>query len=742
MLILFGVSDGFHPIMTYLSFLGIGLNAIIYKLLSFAYQVFFAIASARVLRESTYIEMANKIYLVIGVISLFLVAYGLLQAIINPDNAGKGDTAVNNLVGKVVMAIALIAFVPTIFNYGYKLQEVVIKNNVIGNVILHGSDVSSSDVHGAGNEFANSMFMNFFMPVDDKGEPDCLDVADESFTDCLNKIESDSSIFESGSGLGNIYKEVGQDGNFLKYGRFAENVADGQIDFNFLIMLLVGIFITYVFISFCIDMGLRAVKLAYYQIIAPIPILTIIIPGQKKIFDNWKKSSISTFAEVFIRIMVVYFTVFLIKALPNIGDNFWNGTMGDDLSISVKLFARIFIILGLLMFMKQAPKLLGDMFGIQGGSFKLGIRDKLKEATDFSKVPVVGRAQGLVNKGAGKVQGATTGALGAAWSSKVNGGSFKEGLKYGAAQGLKGGGNQFNKQRQGVYSAMGHKGTAGWFGGQNLIEKIADDTKNKYTDDYKYRILSEKINKAENYKDANAPITKYFNDEYNTRLTKHNEEMAKLKKQYDDSLKKLADVQALNTKEFNDAHILYNAQKTKTIADLENKANEEFAIGNYEAANQLQAQIETVKNGKFEDTDKYKSLQKISRQRENAANKELDYSSSNLRQKNAELNEKNVEFTRHIYNPDTGKLETKTELVSKLEKDAFDASVKTLRDKDVTFARDEKVFKAKIQEKDTEEWLRSAEGQHMTAALGRGFDRMSKEGKFPKPDAPKDGNKS
>ena len=59
----------------------------------------------------------------------------------------------------------------------------------------------------------------------------------------------------------------------------------------------------------------------------------------------------------------------LIDFLPNVGDSLWaNSSFAND--TTVQNFARVFLIVGILIFIKQAPKLLSDLFGIQGGGFR------------------------------------------------------------------------------------------------------------------------------------------------------------------------------------------------------------------------------------------------------------------------------------------------------------------------------------------------------------------------------------
>lgn len=477
-MLILSFAEDFWSVVYYLL---IGIGSLIYSIISNVYQVFMAISSARIFTSEQYQSVANNIYIVIGIAALFFIAYGLLQAIINPDSAGgKNEKSVAGIIKNVLLSIVLIAFTPTIFNFAFALQDVIIGGNVIQNLIFHNnSNAEESDLNisSVGATLANETFITSFYPIDSEGNPLCTSTdvdlngtaGNSGFVDCLNEIESDD-----GNGLGDVYKDVSESGDFDKYKQFSSNVYNKSIKVNFILLYFVGIFMCYIFISFCFDMGLRAVKLAYYEIIAPLPILTLIIPGQKKVFDNWKKSSLSTFTEVFIRLVIVFFVLFLIKNLPSLDDTIWSDSLINNPSTGVKLFAKIFIILGLLLFMKQAPKLLGDMFGIQSGSFKLGIRDKFKEATDFSKVPVIGRAQGAV-----------TGAAGSAWTAMMNRGKVGKAALWGAYQGGKGKGSQFNKQRENLWTDVyGMKGPAGVFGGRSWINRKTGEWKNKMNDDF------------------------------------------------------------------------------------------------------------------------------------------------------------------------------------------------------------------------------------------------------------------
>ena len=444
--------------------------SLIYSIFDVLYQIFMAIASARIFSQDNYINLANKIYVVIGVVALFFVAYALLRAIADPEGAAKGEMAVGKIIPNILKAIILIAFVPTIFNIAYKVQDTIFSTHVIENLLFDTDALPSDSFSNIGHTMGNEVFISFFYPTS-KTAGDACSNSNFNFDSCLEseKIEKEESssilrilaysnpvtvayaaiydfvnfITKSNDNqisLKDIYNQVNETGEYIKYEPFAVNAADGSINYNWIMQGLVGCFLIYVFLNFCIDLGVRAIKLVYYQLIAPIPILTIIIPGQKKIFDNWKKGTISTFLEVFIRVIIVVFCIYMIQHLPSASADIWSNSLLGEPSAFVRIMARAFIIIGILIFMKQAPKLISDMFGISSGSFKLGIGEKLGEMAF-----VGGAAKNAMNTGKGYV----TGGLGGAFQGLRTGGvkGLKAGALLGAANGSKSGGNQFGKQR-------------------------------------------------------------------------------------------------------------------------------------------------------------------------------------------------------------------------------------------------------------------------------------------------------
>ena len=553
-------SDIFGSIIQTFDTIFVYINTAIYDLISFLYQIFIALSSAEIFTAEQYKNIASRIYIVIGVAALFIISYGLLRAIIDPDNAGKSETSPTKIVPNVIKAVVLVAFTPAIFNLAYRMQEAVVGSDVIPRIIMgnnYAGDVKAETPDGetvdfkfsykeSGRTFANTIFLQFFHPkqqINEDGSTTGVENKDVQIVDCyfgfcgginpntpeaareLEKKKRKAWLDDLGNymlyswrmGFGlHVYPvdemntaeyierqeqiaeeyeldkaysfeeaihdvDIGFE-NFNVYANFANlvNGKDGQkmMEYHGIFQLIVGIFVIYIFINFCIDFGVRAVKLGYFQLIAPIPIFTLMIPGQKKVFDNWLKASISTYLDIFIRIAVIFFGLLMINELPNIfnSSSLWGKSLFEANS-GVQNFAKVFLIVGILIFMKQAPKLISDIFGISGSPFKLGLKDKFNEAFDWSKAPVVGKAQG-----------ALTGAAGAAWTAAINRGNRKDvmdALRIGALKGGKSGGLQFSNQRENMWSdTYKLKGPAGLLGGRTWYSSTLSELENRANDNF------------------------------------------------------------------------------------------------------------------------------------------------------------------------------------------------------------------------------------------------------------------
>lgn len=430
----------------------------VYSLISSSFRIFMALASARLLTSEAYTKIANKLYVVIGVLMLFVLSYALIRTIIDPEQASKGDMGGPKILKNIAVAIVGLAVAPVIFNFLYQGQSLILENDVLLKLFFRTEDeaidIGTIDLGNGNSLTANNIKYNtyikqvggsytsmavwqaFFYPSADSGLKASdieVDLTDFKIAEGVSKalgvvLLAGAAIagFASGVGIGvgiaaigglaaiaygnkmgeeydnlssiingnsitleQAYEYAGLSGDFAVFTAFIPEVSEGNVTYRILLSTIAGIVVAYAFISFSIDMGVRAAKLAYYQIIAPIPLILQILPKFKGSFEKYYKSVITTFVEVFVRISVVYICVYIICHLTELfqlGNLFKN----QDLNNIEQVLAMALLIVGLVIFAKQAPKMISETFGLQTGQMHFGITKKLGEGGVFAAGAIAG----------------------------------------------------------------------------------------------------------------------------------------------------------------------------------------------------------------------------------------------------------------------------------------------------------------------------------------------------------------
>ena len=381
----------------------ISLVGSIFKLVNSAYRIFLALAEADIFKNAEFDIITKNMYEILSIVMLFVLAYGILVKIVDPENSKSGVDG-KKILQKLVMAIVLLALIPSIFSFMFGLQEAILESNVLNSIFTGSSNVGAQNIQNAGNVMAVNSFKPFFTPnVNSDVNPE------EARGSVTNHTEYGVTLGNNGSygckkdqcTLADVDTFAEKTGDFGFYQAFAANINEGEVDFQWLIALVVGGFLVYAMISFCFDMALRVCKLAFFEIIAPIAIFCNVIPKMEDVFKKWLSNTTKTFISVFTRIIVMNFGVYLISIIVNNADLGLNNAGNWFLN----LIAKCFLILGIVMFMRQAPKLLSDLFGFGDGDMKLGIRDKLKSSGAFAAGAAIGGATtGLVRNATNAVQ--------------------------------------------------------------------------------------------------------------------------------------------------------------------------------------------------------------------------------------------------------------------------------------------------------------------------------------------------
>lgn len=446
------------------------LDTIIYGLISSIFKIFMAIAGARLLSSEVYYDIANRLYVVIGVVMLFVLSYLILNMIIDPDSKSKGELTGGGLVKRIMIAIVGLAIAPSLFNMMYQAQGLFLEKDVIARIFFRTDSNETIDVNGTigsgdsqtsidtdvnadtyvksigGSVTAVTMWQAFFHPSPDSGltasdiksdpseyfvsgtvkglacagliagsiligfaNPAAWLVAGAAALSCLSAAgDVQNGIEHASEGeitLEEAYTLVSSGESFDIFVIFIDNyTSKGEIDYLWGLSTVAGVFALYAFASFSIDMGVRAAKLAYYQIVAPIPLIMQIIPKFQKNWETYYKGVISTFMEVFIRISVVYVVVFIICHLTDLfssADALWGNENLNPLELG---FALVLLIIGLLLFCKDAPKFITSAIGLDSGKMDLGLKP-----SDFKKK--IQPARTLANTGVGAGDSAVRNAL-------------------------------------------------------------------------------------------------------------------------------------------------------------------------------------------------------------------------------------------------------------------------------------------------------------------------------------------
>ena len=433
------------------------MNWGIYVLLGGMYQVFFNVSSAQLFETETIKNFYGRVQLIIGVFMVFKLAVSILQGIMDPDKFMNPKEGFGNFITRVVISLSLLTVlvpinIPNVqqansfekylnnngllFGTLYSLQDRILSNNTLGRLILGTTDDAIDDNSSTNNTgkteaqiqreklskssriFTSTILKAFLkinlLPAEARTDDD--DTNKENWfcganlsSDAKDAIESyrqldvdpstllsfemltvdcevNNNIFDH---FRNLAGHIPIIGGFVEHTRYV-------FAFNWLASLIIGIVFLVILIGFTVDIAVRSIKLAVLRLLAPIPVISYIEPKSSKdggMFSSWVKALTSTYLDLFLRLAIVYFVIFLIQ------DMIAKGIVIDEAGGLVGGFSFIFIMLGLFIFAKMAPKFIKDALGLKGTMSNVGLSGILGGAGAF-----VGGG-GLAGAGAGMVTG-------------------------------------------------------------------------------------------------------------------------------------------------------------------------------------------------------------------------------------------------------------------------------------------------------------------------------------------------
>ena len=378
------------------------IDKVVFWLLERLINVFDVMASVKLFSDPVIEKFATRIFAFVAIIMIFKLSFSIIQYIINPDNFGDKERGFGKIIQNILITLVSLVFVQDVFKIAYDFQGRILSENVIPNIILGVQNVDEDEQKQVKNNLPFLILSPFFTPNTEisgisfeNEDYKCgayymyKSTASTSFnTSSMSYAKNDyntnftSCMVTKAEGEFNASKyELAMKNN--DYWALLDNATMKSADnhdvylFNYkmLVSTLAGAFMVIMYINFCIDLAIRVAKLGFLQLIAPIPIISMVDPKSSKsgMMSKWVKQCLSTYAGLFIRIAAVNFVIYIIYIImdPSFFSNLnaQAGTLGGE---GEKIFVQLLIIFGAFMFAKELPKMISDLTGIDlKGDFNL-----------------------------------------------------------------------------------------------------------------------------------------------------------------------------------------------------------------------------------------------------------------------------------------------------------------------------------------------------------------------------------
>lgn len=390
------------------------LDSVLFNFISELYDLLIAISRTSILTQGDIAQFAGRIELLLGIFMLFKLSFSLITYIVNPEDFSDKSKGFGKLIQSAVVSLVMLILVPYIFQMAYSLQAKILDDNLLAKLIL-GENLTNSENKGgetnnatvideAGDIMAFQVMLPFFKPrVSVAGLTDCVNLyKDKEFNEACKNALHDAGL--TGYNLDNYVYGIENNslGLTFRVNTALQTTGEGDneqfvIDYMYPISTVVAVVVCLLLVTFCIDIGLRSVKLAFLQLIYPIPVIAYMDPkaGKDGIFKKWYQMCISTFLSLFIRLIALYFGVYIIAKVADFG--MYDIINGSQITNG---FVVIFVIIGVLMFVKQLPKILENL-GIKldgDGKFSLNPLKKLEDGMIGGK-KILGAGQGVAAAG-------------------------------------------------------------------------------------------------------------------------------------------------------------------------------------------------------------------------------------------------------------------------------------------------------------------------------------------------------
>lgn len=413
------------------------IDSAVYQMISSVYGLIEDLAHVQIFKEGVIQNFYNKTYALLAIFMVFKLTFSIVSYVLDPAKVTDKSAGFGKIITNVMIMFVMILSAPVVFKNLYKLQEMILDEGVIYNFLFQQGDQEinadgekkliigdpeacknwreNPDYYGSRSELINSEVGSWY--VANNGDYISLMLYRNFFN--LGTLNDGQNLgYRTGDDADNSYQYLcnGKDISVHGYSDITDLIdmindtvnRSGKndyyvIDYKYVVGTAVGVFVLLELISIAFDVAVRAIKLGFLQLIAPIPIMSYIDPksGKNGMFSNWIKEVGKTWISLFTRLFAVFFAVFIISSIDYAmveSINTDNYTMQ-----SKSFFIIMFVIIGALMFAKQLPQLLEQLIpGMKMGKMQLNPFKKIADEALGGKL-LLGAAGATAGLGIGAV---------------------------------------------------------------------------------------------------------------------------------------------------------------------------------------------------------------------------------------------------------------------------------------------------------------------------------------------------
>ena len=281
----------------------------------------------------------TTVYIAVGILMLFKLVISAIQYLVNPEQLSDKNKGLSSILTKSLIVVSLLVIVPSVFDYARSLQTTIVEQIPI--IISSNVKKSNANIKTAGDDISLTIVKGFL--EEKKGKTSNLKSS-------ATKVDDIQALLLEGCNA-----------NFFSIDFWSgEKCVFSPLWF---LIIPVGVYLVFLLLSMAIDIGIRTIKFGIVEVLAPIPIVSYI--NDEKKFNNWLKTSIKIYLDLFVRLALIFFVICLVDLLViNItANNFPQELSG--ISDTEKIFVKIAIIIALLLFAKNAPKFISDLLGLE-----------------------------------------------------------------------------------------------------------------------------------------------------------------------------------------------------------------------------------------------------------------------------------------------------------------------------------------------------------------------------------------